>query len=206
MEKISIQLQYLFFLCFDYFGLDLLCYKWNPERMKWSCWKRGISVKLNTVAYLSVSAYFSDFFDMYTSLIWRFNTSVVHKLSTHSLWKGEVGSWLCFTEFGVHEGWLLLHSYHSTNSSQNMIVLEWFALWATATLSHLCFPVALVRIFQAGLFGIVLKKASCLTFVVLLYFFIICWEFLHLRSYYKVNMRKQMHDLLCFERIFTCSQ
>lgn len=185
-----------------------MCYKWKREGRKWSYCKRGISVKLNIVTYLSVSAHFSDFSDRYSCLIWRFITSVVHELSTHFLCKGEVGSQMLVAVF--HRIWgtiaLLLHSYHSTNASQNMIVPEWFALSTTAAFSHFCFTVASVRIFQAGLCGIVLKKASCLTFVVLLYFFIICWEFLHLRSYYKVNMRKQMYDLLCLERIFQCSQ
>lgn len=88
---------------------------------------------------------------------------------------------------------LLLHSCHSTNVSQNVKVLEGFALCTTAALSPLCIAVVLVRIFQAGLCGIALEKASCLTFVVLLYFFIICWEFLHLRNYYKVSMKKQIY-------------
>lgn len=63
----------------------------------------------------------------------------------------------------------------------------------TADISHLCITVALVRIYQAGLYGIALKKASCLTFVALLYFFIICWECLRLRSCNKVNVRKQIY-------------
>ncbi|KAI6068262.1 E3 ubiquitin-protein ligase [Aix galericulata] len=70
------------------------------------------------------------------------------------------------------------------------------------------YTIALVRIFQAGLYGIVLKKASCLTFVALLYFFIICWECLRLRSCNKLLKKgSSRHFVVTFlyPPIYFCS-